>query len=100
RFGEKALQDVLTDLGNDVGINEALSRHTEPIEKLDQSFAKWLKEKAENLAPKADLKPTEIDLDAGSEVMAAWVKEHPNSFFGLLGLGRALLAEKKYGEAK
>jgi tetratricopeptide (TPR) repeat protein len=100
RFGEKALQDVLTDLGNDVGINDALSKHTEPIEKLDESFAKWFKEKAENLAPKADLKPTDVALDAGSEEMIGWLAEHPKSFFGLLGLGRALLAEKKYAEAK
>lgn len=32
--------------------------------------------------------------------MAAWNKEHPNSFWGLLGEGRALLAEKKWREAK
>jgi tetratricopeptide (TPR) repeat protein len=83
-----------------VGINDALSKHTEPIEKLDESFAQWLKEKAQDLAPKADLTPTQVPLDGGSEVMAGWVKEHPNSFFGLLGLGRALLAEKKYAAAK
>jgi tetratricopeptide (TPR) repeat protein len=31
--------------------------------------------------------------------MAAWVEENPNSFFGLLGLGRALVAEGKFQDA-
>jgi tetratricopeptide (TPR) repeat protein len=99
RFGAGALQNVLTDLGNDVPINDALAKHTEPIEKLDENFAAWLKKKAEELAPKADWKQPDLDLDAGSAEMAAWNKEHPNSFYGLLGEGRALISEKKYKEA-
>jgi tetratricopeptide (TPR) repeat protein len=39
-------------------------------------------------------------LDADSAAMAAWNEKHPNNFWGLLGQGRALLAERKFAEAK
>jgi len=39
KWGMSALQAALMDLGNDVPINDALAKHTEPIEKLDESFA-------------------------------------------------------------
>lgn len=100
RFGADALRKVLADLGDDVPINDALARHTEPIEELDASFAEWLRGQAEALAPKADLERPELALDADSATMAAWVREHPNNFWGLLGEGRALLDEQKFEEAK
>lgn len=100
RFGAEALSKVLADLGKDVPINDALARHTEPIEKLDAAFEQWLSGKAEALAPKADLERPELALDADSATMAAWNKEHPNNFWGLLGEGRALLDEGKFQEAK
>ena len=37
RFGSAALQQVLRDLGDGIEINEALARHTEPIDKLDET---------------------------------------------------------------
>jgi tetratricopeptide (TPR) repeat protein len=100
RWGLSAIQKVLADLGSDVPINDALARHTEPIEKLDESFAAWLKSRAEQLAPGIDWAQPDLSLDADSAAMAAWNKEHPNSFWGLLGEGRALLAERKFAEAK
>jgi tetratricopeptide (TPR) repeat protein len=100
RFGVEAIKNVLADLGNDVPINDALAKHTEPIDKLDANFEKWLKAQAEALAAGVDWTKPELDLDAGSSAMAAWNKDHPNSFWGLLGEGRALVAERKFAEAK
>src|SRR3954469_15325332 len=38
RFGEAALGKILDELGKNVRIKEARAKHTEPIEKLDESF--------------------------------------------------------------
>jgi len=100
RFGAEALKEVLDDLGKDVPINEALAKRTEPIDQLDQAFEAWLGERAEKLAAGADLERPKLDLDADSATMAKWNKDHPNNFWGLLGEGRALVAEKKWAQAK
>jgi tetratricopeptide (TPR) repeat protein len=101
RFGIEALKGILSDLGESTEINAALAKHTEPIEKLDESFAKWLKEKAEKLGSEGvDWTHPKLDLDADSAAMNLWNQQHPNSFWGLLGEGRALLSEKKPEVAK
>jgi tetratricopeptide (TPR) repeat protein len=101
RFGIDALKAILDDLGESVEINAALAKHTEPIEKLDENFAKWLKEKAEKLgSDKIDWTRPKLALDADSAAMNLWNQQHPNSFWGLLGEGRALLSERKFEEAK
>jgi tetratricopeptide (TPR) repeat protein len=99
RFGISSLQKILSDLGEGVPINAALARNTEPIEKLDDNFAKYLKDLAENLAPGVDWERPKLALDADSAAIAAWNKDHPNSFFGLLAEGQALLAEEKHAAA-
>jgi tetratricopeptide (TPR) repeat protein len=99
RFGAEALRQVLAELGESVAINDALARHTEPIDKLDANFAAWLKGQAETLGKDVDWQRPELELDAGSDAMRAWVEAHPASFYGWLGYGRALLAEHKHKEA-
>ena len=105
RFGIEAIRQVLADLGDGRAINDALAKHTEPIEKLDENFDKWLRSQAEQLGKppegaKIDWKRPELPLDASGDAMEAWNKAHPNSFYGLLGEGRALVAEQKWEAAK
>jgi tetratricopeptide (TPR) repeat protein len=99
RFGGEAIKKVLADLGEDVPINVALAKHTEPIEQLDAGFEKWFRQQADQLAAGVDWEKPELDLDAGSAAMRAWNEKHPNSFWGLLGEGRALIAERRHKEA-
>jgi tetratricopeptide (TPR) repeat protein len=100
RWGAGALSRVLMDLANDIPINAALANHTEPIEKLDESFAIWFKEKAKALAPKVDWERPDVPPDASSEALAKFNRANPNNFRGLLAEGRALIAERKVDEAK
>ena len=99
RWGAAALGKVLEELGNDVAINEALAKHTEPIEKLDASFEQWFKGKAQELAKGVDWEKPTVGLDAGTDEMRAWVGSRPTNFWGWLGYGRALVAEKMHEEA-
>jgi tetratricopeptide (TPR) repeat protein len=100
RFGMEALKGVLTDLGNDVLINEALAKHVEPMEKLDQDFATWFKGQADQLAPKVNWEEPKLSPEDGSGPLTAWNKAHPDSFVGLIYEGEALLMERKWEEAK
>lgn len=101
RFGLPAVRKVLSDLGESVAINDALAKHTEPLDKLDASFDAWFRGQAEQLGKgkEVDWKKPELDLDADSAAMRAFNEQHPNNFWGLLGEGRALLAEKKHSDA-
>ena len=100
QFGAPALNAILTDLGESVPINDALAKHTEPIGKLDEHFEAWITDLAKNLAPGADLEHPKLALDADAAAMAAWNKDHPTNFWGLLGEGRALLSASKWEAAK
>jgi tetratricopeptide (TPR) repeat protein len=100
KYGPDAINKILADLGADVAINAALAKNTVPIDQLDAEFAAWLKGQAEGLAAKADLTRPKLPPDADSATVAAWVKDHPNNYWGLLALGQALLTERKFAEAR
>jgi tetratricopeptide (TPR) repeat protein len=100
RYGLAAVQRTLDDLGEGIAINQALARHTEPIKKLDEDFARWFKEQAEQLAAGVDLEKPELEGDVGLKSIAEWNKEHPKNFWGLILEGQALVAAKKWEQAK
>ncbi len=54
KFGFGALTNILHDLGDGVNINEAIARHTEPMDKLERDFAAFATDRANNLAPGLD----------------------------------------------
>jgi tetratricopeptide (TPR) repeat protein len=100
RYGMPALQRILDDLGEGVSINQALTRHTEPLAKLDEDFASWFREQAEQLAPNVDLEEPQFEAGADAKLIAEWNKAHPKNFWGLIAEGQALVADRKWQEAK
>ena len=54
RFGIEHLKAILRDLGQGLEINQAIATNTAPIEKLEEDFAKFARERAEQLAPGLD----------------------------------------------
>lgn len=79
RFGEDSLRKILKDLGEGVLINDAIARHTEPMDRLEEDFAARVRGLAENLAPGVEWEApplAEMDpRDAAS--VAAYVEKHP-----------------------
>lgn len=98
QFGLEKLKLILQDLAKGVEINQALAAHTAPMEKLEADFAAFARKRAEQLAPGLDwAKPGPDDLLAGKSV---WALRHPTNFWVLSEKAQALIAEKKYKEAK
>jgi tetratricopeptide (TPR) repeat protein len=99
RFGEDALQKILTDLGEGMEINESLIRHTVPLGKLDDEFSKFARARAEALAPTATWDKPEALARADADALVAWLKKNPRNVPGLKRYVRQLLRERNFKKA-
>ena len=97
-YGEQALLDVLEELGTGVAINDALARHTAPLETLDERFADYARQIADNLAPDADWEKPKSPITESSD-WQVWLEKHPKSFVGLLAYAAALIKDQQYKQA-
>jgi cytochrome c-type biogenesis protein CcmH/NrfG len=98
RFGLESLKKILRDLGDGLEINQAIARHTAPLEKIEADFAAFARARAEQLAPELDWeKPKAEDL---AKADPAWLAANFKNYHVLLDRARRLLREKKFAEAK
>jgi tetratricopeptide (TPR) repeat protein len=98
RYGLLPLKQVLTDLGAGVSINDALTRHVAPLNRLDADFEKFAKEQANALAPRLTWEELELE-DADADAIAAKLKDNPESFPGLVQLAVTLQREERWEES-
>jgi tetratricopeptide (TPR) repeat protein len=99
KFGVEALLKILTDLGDGMEINEALIRHTVPLGKLDNEFAKFARARAEALAPNATWDEPKAPARADAAALAAWLKKNPRNVPGLKRYAQQLLRERNFKKA-
>ncbi len=126
RFGMDSLLAILADLAKGGHINEAIARHTAPISDVEDQFGAFARERAEALAPGMDWELPEGKLaviareggqstssryyqrnnrqgqaeSVAADAIADWLKEHPNSYWGLRAQAQMLLAAEKWEQAK
>ena len=126
KFGLEALKSILRDLHDGVDINAALAKRTEPMASLEQNFAAFARERAQQLGPGLDWeKPVAATADPGltnkllslifpenagrrrpnvpslsDDEMTKWAGVRPTNFWALQYLAQRLTAEKKWVEAK
>jgi tetratricopeptide (TPR) repeat protein len=100
KYGLDTLKRVLVDLSVGMPINESLGRYTGSISALDKEFAEFARAQAKGLAPEADWAAPELPRRADAEMIAAWLKEHPNNYPGLTRLAQQQISDKKWLEAK
>lgn len=98
QFGIEALRSILDELGRGLQINDAIARHAAPLDAIDAGFKKYIQDRARAFAPDADFNAEDLPPPRVAELQA-WLKEHPNSFPGLLQYSAALIREKQYTEA-
>jgi tetratricopeptide (TPR) repeat protein len=98
QFGLDALKKILGDLHDGVEINPAIAAHTAPLPELEEKFAAFVRDRAEKLAPGADLaKPPETHSEAER---AAWALVHPNNYYIDLQKAEGLMRLKDWARAK
>jgi len=102
RYDLDSLKSILADLAKGEQINDAISKHAAPIKDIEQQFEQFARKRAENLAPEIDFeKPDKEQFDPADYVMLLeWIEEHPNNFWALTLYAKALLANRKWAEAK
>lgn len=98
--GLPSLQGVLDDLGTGLSMNEALPRRTKmSLKELDDRFARFAREKANNVAANVTWEDPTI-ADADSAKLEKWLETHPKSFHGWRLFAAQLVQEGKLGRAK
>jgi tetratricopeptide (TPR) repeat protein len=101
RFGFESLKQILHDLGEDTDVNQAITAHTEAMDKFEKDFAVFARERAEQLAPGLDFKKFKpINPDNNAASLADLVDKNPTNFWVLTDYARRLVADKKWQEAK
>jgi len=94
-FGFDSLKQILRDLGDGVEINKAIESHTAAMDKLEEQFAKFARERAESLAPGLDFaKPDRGDLRSTN-----WLASHPTNYSALQRLAVNAFADKDWSNA-
>ncbi|MBN2181064.1 MAG: tetratricopeptide repeat protein [Sedimentisphaerales bacterium] len=102
KYGYDCLKAILADLANGAEINQAITKHAEPLEKIEPKFAVFAQKKAENLAPKAEWDQPENGqfIAADAEALAEWLKEHPNNIWALAIYAGKLISEGNFEQAQ
>jgi tetratricopeptide (TPR) repeat protein len=100
KHGIETIKLVLADLGVGMPINESLARYAGSLDTLDAGFAEYAREQAKKMAPDAEWTPPELPRRANSEMIAAWLKDHPKNYAALARLANQLISEGKFEAAK
>ena len=98
-FGQEAMRNVLSDLAAGLPINVTLDRRCDSLAKIETDFDTFLKKRAESLAPGVDWEKPEPGQLRDPATLAAFLKEHPNSFYALMLQSQRLRRQGEHEEA-
>ncbi|MDB6067510.1 MAG: hypothetical protein JWR26_3718 [Pedosphaera sp.] len=91
-FGLESLKQILADLGNGVAINDAIAKHTAPMDKIEKDFTAFARQRADELAPALDwTKPSQSVRGPTPATTNYWE---------LMLQAKTALAAKNWAEAK
>jgi tetratricopeptide (TPR) repeat protein len=106
------LKKVLRDLATGMEINEAIAKHTAPLEKIEKDFTAFARERAQKLGSGLDWEKPQLLASARPSrrrpsqgtppviVDDLWAAEHTNNFYALRHQATKFIREKKWEEAK
>ena len=94
--GEAALKNILTDLSKGKLIEDILASLDGTEDKFDKAMQAYVIRQAKAHAPNLDWSKPENPAPASAE---AYLEKHPNNFWALTTLTKALIGEEKWSEA-
>jgi tetratricopeptide (TPR) repeat protein len=99
--GLDAIKAVLRDLADGTTINDALSKHVAPLDKLEPEFKTWAVQQANDFAPKLnwDQPEPEMLLPGGDEKLREWSDARPNNYYMLIREAAQRIEDKKWDDA-
>jgi tetratricopeptide (TPR) repeat protein len=98
KFGLNNLKQILVDLGTGAPINDAIAKHTAPMNEIENDFAEFARARAKKLGSGLDWKKPEA-----AQLLKAdpqWLEEHSGNYYVLLRTAQKALRNKKWQEAK
>jgi tetratricopeptide (TPR) repeat protein len=95
------VQGVLDDLGAGISLNEALPRRTKmSLKELDDHFARFARERANNLGANVTWEEPPLPADADSAAIDRYLEKNPKSFNGWRRFAARLIEEGNLGRAR
>jgi tetratricopeptide (TPR) repeat protein len=82
QYGFDKLKLILRDLGDGVDVNEAIPRHTAPMEKIEKDFAAFARARAEALGPGLDWTRPKKEVGERSRFAARGDRPRPRTLRG------------------
>lgn len=99
KHGLERLKRVLMGLGAGQAVNEALEQHVGQIARLEEDFALFLRERAEQLAPGLDFSEPSGERPEWPTA-EKWLADHPNSYWALAALAQQRVRAEQWDEAR
>ncbi|MDB6052567.1 MAG: hypothetical protein JWN25_90 [Verrucomicrobiales bacterium] len=98
KFGFGTITNILADLRDGQDINKSIVRRTTSLAEVEKQFTSYLKEKAENLAPGADIDSPPPGLKGDARL--TWEKLHPKNYYVQMKRVEEAMHNKNWVEAK
>ena len=103
KYGIESIKKVLDDLADGLHVEDAVVRHTSPIDQIDQEFHDYAGEMARRLAPDLDWEQYDLSAikdDDDPDRLEHWLEDHPNSIQGLTMLADQFVSRHEFEKAK
>ncbi|WP_437188017.1 tetratricopeptide repeat protein [Planctomicrobium sp. SH668] len=104
-YGVEALIDILNDLAIGMHINEAIERHTAPMQQLEEEFEQFATNAAMQFGPNVIWETEDFsdllnqDPETIPEAVMDWAAAHPRQYLGLKECAQILIKLEKYIQA-
>lgn len=99
-YGQEGLNQLLTDLGVGMPINEALQRHAGSLAALDTEFAEYAAERARQFGPDADWQRPQADRPPSPQQWQVLLKDSPKNYWALKAAAEDAVANESWEEAE